>query len=151
LSVPAFSALLFALAVPLAVPLDITASFFAGGCLEVFGVSWTTILQQEIPPEKLSRISSYDALGNYALAPVGIAIAGPLAAAFGTPAVLAASGALVILLPLLVLLLPEVRQFQRQQPAPTSPHARFDNAQPQAGPGFAGTDRRRTTQALDGV
>lgn len=140
LSVPAFSALLFALAVPLAVPLDITASFFAGGCLEVFGVSWTTILQQEIPPEKLSRISSYDALGNYALAPVGIAIAGPLAAAFGTPAVLAASGALVILLPLLVLLLPEVRQFQRQQPAPTSPHARFDNAQPQAGLGFAGTE-----------
>jgi MFS family permease len=117
LSVPAFSAVLFALAVPLAVPLDITASFFAGACLEVFGVSWTTILQQEIPPEKLSRISSYDALGNYALAPVGIAIAGPLAAAFGTSAVLTAGGALVILLPLLVLLLPEVRRIRRQQPA----------------------------------
>jgi MFS family permease len=116
LSVPAFSAVLFALAVPLAVPLDMTASFFAGACLEVFGVSWTTILQQEIPAEKLSRISSYDALGNYALAPAGIAIAGPLAAAFGTSAVLTAGGALVILLPLLVLLLPEVRRFRRQQP-----------------------------------
>jgi hypothetical protein len=87
----------------------------------VFGVSWTTILQQEIPPEKLSRISSYDALGNYALAPVGIAIAGPLAAAFGTSAVLTASGVLVIFLPLFVLLLPEVRHVQRQQPAPASP------------------------------
>jgi MFS family permease len=117
LSVPGFSAVLFALAVPLAVPLDITASLFAGACLEVFGVSWTTVLQQEIPPEKLSRISSYDALGNYALAPVGIAIAGPLAAAFGTSAVLTAGGALVILLPLLVLLLPEVRHIRRQQPA----------------------------------
>ena len=39
LSVPAFSALLFALAVPLDVPLDIMASFFAGTCLEIFGVS----------------------------------------------------------------------------------------------------------------
>lgn len=116
-SVPAFSAVLFALAVPLAVPLDITASFFAGACLEVFGVSWTTVLQQEIPPEKLSRISSYDALGSYVLAPVGIAIAGPLAAAFGTSAVLTAGGALVILLPLLVLLLPEVRHIRRQEPA----------------------------------
>jgi MFS family permease len=116
LSVPAFSAVLFALAVPLAVPLDITASFFAGACLEVFGVTWTTVLQQEIPPEKLSRISSYDALGNYALAPAGIAIAGPLAAAFGTSAVLTAGGALVVLLPLLVLLLPEVRHIRRQQP-----------------------------------
>ncbi|MGD0068112.1 MAG: MFS transporter [Streptosporangiaceae bacterium] len=117
LSVPAFSAVLFALAVPLAVPLDITASFCAGACLEVFGVSWTTVLQQEIPPEKLSRISSYDALGNCALAPVGIAIAGPLAAAFGTSAVLTAGGALVILLPLLVLLLPEVRHIRRRRPA----------------------------------
>ncbi len=117
LSVPAFAAVLFALAVPLAVPLDIAASFFAGACLEVFGVSWTTVLQQEIPPEKLSRISSYDSLGNCALAPVGIAIAGPLAAAFGTSAVLTAGGALVILLPLLVLLLPEVRNLRRLPPA----------------------------------
>jgi MFS family permease len=119
LSVTAFSAVLFALAVPLEVPLDITASFFAGGCLEIFGVSWTTILQQEIPSEKLSRISSYDALGNYALAPAGIAIAGPLAAAFGTSAVLTAGGALVVVLPLLVILLPEIRNIRRQPPAPT--------------------------------
>jgi Transmembrane secretion effector len=117
LSVPAFSVMLFALAVPLAVPPDITASFSAGACLEVFGVSWTTVLQQEIPTEKLSRISSYDALGSYARAPVGIAIAGPLAAAFGTSAVLTAGGALVILLPLLVLLLPEVRHIRRRPPA----------------------------------
>jgi MFS family permease len=117
LSVTAFSAVLFALAVPIAVPLDITASFFAGGGLEIFGVSWTTILQQEIPPEKLSRVSSYDALGSYALAPAGIAIAGPLAAAFGPSAVLTAGGALVALLPLLALLLPEIRNLRRQPAA----------------------------------
>jgi len=130
LSVPAFSVVQFALAVPLTVPLDLAASFFAGGCLEVFGVSWTTILQQEIPPEKLSRISSYDALGNYTLTPVGIAIAGPLAGAFGTSAVLFVGGALVVLLPLLVLLLPEVRHIRRVQPAPASPAGQLANSQP---------------------
>lgn len=114
LSVPAFSLLLFALAVPLPVPLDVAAAIVAGGCLEVLSVSWATTLQQEIPSEKLSRVSSYDALGNYALTPVGTAIAGPLASAFGTPAVLAAGGALVVILPVLVLLVPEVRHMRRK-------------------------------------
>jgi MFS family permease len=113
LSVPAFSVLLFALAVPLAVPLDVAAAAVAGGCLEVFSVSWATTMQQQIPPEKLSRVSSYNALGNYALAPAGTAIAGPLAATFGTPIVLAAGGALVVILPLLVLLVPDVRHMRR--------------------------------------
>lgn len=117
LSIPAFSLLPFTLAVPLTVPLDIAASFLAGGCLEVFAVSWATTLQQEIPREKLSRVSSYDALGNYALTPVGSVIAGPLAGALGAPAVLAAGGAIVVLLPILILLIPEVRHMQRNSPA----------------------------------
>jgi MFS family permease len=114
LSVPAFSLLLFALAVPLPVPLDLAAATLAGGCLEVLSISWATTLQQEIPPEKLSRVASYDALGNYALTPVGTAIAGPLASAFGTTAVLAAAGVVVVILPVLVLLVPEVRNLRRE-------------------------------------
>jgi MFS family permease len=116
-SVPAFGVLLFALAVPLPVPVDAAAALLAGGSVEVFTVSWATTLQQEIPPAKLSRVFSYNALGNYLLTPIGTAIAGPLATAFGTSAVLAAGGTVVILLPALVLLLPEVRQLRRRQPA----------------------------------
>jgi hypothetical protein len=67
LSVPAFSVLLFALAVPLPVHPDMAAAVLAGGCVEVFAVSWAATMQQEITPEKLSRVSSYDALGSYAL------------------------------------------------------------------------------------
>jgi MFS family permease len=115
MSLPAFSLLLFALAVPLPVPLTITASVLAGGCVEVFTVNWATTLQQEIPADKLSRISSYDALGNYALAPIGTAVAGPLAARFGIPATLTASGVIIIVLPLLILLIPEVRRVQRRR------------------------------------
>ncbi len=120
-SVPAFSAVLFALAVPLTVLLDAAAAFFAGGCLEVFAVTWANVMQQEIPPEKLSRVSSYDALGGYALTPVGTAIAGPLATAFGAQAVLTVSGALIVILPLLVLLVPEIRHLRRHQAAPAGP------------------------------
>jgi hypothetical protein len=82
--------------------------------VEVLSVSWATTMQQEIPPGRLSRVSSYDALGNYALMPVGPAIAGPLASAFGALAVLAAGGALVVILPIPVLLFPEVRQMRRR-------------------------------------
>jgi MFS family permease len=114
LSVPAFSVLLLALAVPLAVPLDVAAAVLAGGGVEVFTVSWATTLQQEIPPEKLSRVSSYDALGNFALAPIGTAIAGPLASALGTQAILAVGAVLVVLFPLLILLVPEVRHMRRK-------------------------------------
>jgi MFS family permease len=118
LSVPAYSLLLFALAVPLPVPLDLVAALAAGGSLEVFTVCWATTLQQEIPPEKLSRIASYDALGGVALTPVATAVAGPAAAAFGTTAVLTVAGALVATLPVLVLLTPEVRHIRRDDPTP---------------------------------
>lgn len=79
----------------------------------VFTVSWATTLQQEIPADKLSRVSSYGAVGNYALAPAGTLVAGPLASALGIPVVLAAGGALIVVLPLLVLLVPEIRHMRR--------------------------------------
>ena len=84
--------------------------------MTVFGVNWATTMQQEIAPGMLSRLSSYDALGSLALAPVGAAVAGPLASTFGTAAVLTAGGILVVLLTLAVLLVPEVRHLRRQVP-----------------------------------
>ena len=72
-------------------------------------------------PAMLSRLSSYDALGSFALAPVGTVVAGPLAASFGTSAVLTAGAVLVAALTAAVLLVPEVRNMQRQ---PVSPDRR---------------------------
>jgi hypothetical protein len=95
-------------------------AFAAGASVEVFSVNWATTMQQEIPPAMLSRLSSYDALGSFALAPAGTAVAGPLAASFGTSAVLAAGAILVVLLTAVVLLVPEVRNMQRQPASPES-------------------------------
>ena len=121
LAVPADSVFFLALAVPLPVPVIAATAFAAGASVEVFSVNWATTMQQEIPPAMLSRLSSYDALGSFALAPVGTAVAGPLAGSFGTSAVLTAGAILVVLLTAAVLLVPEVRNMQRQ---PVSPERR---------------------------
>jgi predicted MFS family arabinose efflux permease len=57
--------------------------FVAGLGLEVFGVNWITALQQHVPRQVLSRVSSYDALGSFVFIPLGLVIAGPLAAQLG--------------------------------------------------------------------
>jgi len=49
---------------------------------------WFTALQERIPPQALSRVSSYDWLGSLALQPVGYALAGPIAATIGISATL---------------------------------------------------------------
>ncbi len=49
---------------------------------------WTTCMQREVAPEMISRVASYDYLGSLAFYPAGLALAGPLADAFGVPAVL---------------------------------------------------------------
>ena len=109
-----FAILLFALAVPLAVPLIMAAALLVGLSSEVFMVNWVTTMQQEIPHDVMSRLSSFDAFGSFALAPVGVAIAGPLATSFGTSSVLTVGGFVIVGLSLIVLLVPEIRQLRRR-------------------------------------
>lgn len=112
-----FAVLLFALAVPLTVPLITAAAVLVGITSEIFVVNWFTAMQQEIPPDLLSRLSAFDAMGSFALAPAGVAAAGPLAAALGTSAVLVLGGIVIIALTLAVLGVPEVRQLRRRTAA----------------------------------
>jgi len=72
LSIP----ILLGLAVPLPLVALIALALLAGIGNEIFGVLWDTATQQEIPQEKLSRVTSYDALGSFALIPLGLAAAG---------------------------------------------------------------------------
>jgi len=59
------------------------SGFCAGAGAEIFGVNWITALHQHIPARVLSRVSSYDALGSFVLIPLGMVLAGPLAARLG--------------------------------------------------------------------
>lgn len=66
-----------------------------GVSADVFEVLWQTALQDHIPGDKLSRVTSYDALGSFVLNPLGLLAVGPVAAAAGAAATLIAAGGLV--------------------------------------------------------
>jgi MFS family permease len=70
---------------------------------------WFTTLQERIPRQALSRVSSYDWLGSIAFQPAGFALAGPLAAAIGVPATLLGSAAVQASACIAVSLSPSVR------------------------------------------
>jgi hypothetical protein len=59
------------------------AGFLGGVGLMVFNPLWETVLQREIPATALSRVSAYEWFGSYAAQPVGLTLAGPVAAHLG--------------------------------------------------------------------
>jgi hypothetical protein len=73
-------------------------AFLAGTGNMVFNSLWETALQRHVAPAALSRVSAYDWFGSLAFQPLGLAIAGPLAAGIGTSAALwiAAAGSATI-------------------------------------------------------
>ncbi len=81
----------------------------SGAGIGVFVVTWDTTLQANVAEEHLSRVASFDAFGSILMTPVGQAIAGPLAAAFGLAATLVGAGVLVVVAVLGALAVPAVR------------------------------------------
>ncbi|MET9531111.1 MFS transporter [Streptomyces sp. NPDC006649] len=113
---------------PMAVPMALLAAhvpvwviclamFCSGLSSDVFGALWETTMQREIPEAVLSRVSSYDWFGSLALAPLGLLVAGPIAAVVGTRAALTGCAVLTVLATCGALLSPQVRSL-RAAPAP---------------------------------
>jgi predicted MFS family arabinose efflux permease len=98
----------------------IAFALLSGMAATLFNVFWFTALQREVPAGELSRVSSWDHLGTYALQPLGLALVGPAAVAFGISTTLYTAAALVALLTALVLALPAVRNFTSDPPIPTT-------------------------------
>ncbi|MFI2609321.1 MFS transporter [Kitasatospora sp. NPDC018619] len=105
-------ALALAAEVPLA--LLVVAMFLSGVGVTVFSVNWMVALQQEVPEEMFSRVTAYDELGSYSLAPVGTALAGPAAVALGLAGALWACAAVCLVLSAVVLVDPQVRRLSRR-------------------------------------
>ena len=110
---------LVALAVPLTLAAVAACAVLAGIGIETFGINWDTAMQQEVPGEKLSRVSSYDALGSWVLIPLGLALAGPVSDVLGTSTTLYAVAVLNVGAALAVLGVGDVRTLRRVQPAIT--------------------------------
>jgi MFS family permease len=102
----------FTLAFDLPLIFSILAGVISGISLEVFMVSWNTSLQSHVPEESYSRVSSYDTLGSFGIAPLGIVIAGPLAMHFGVNTILFVTGVTTLIAATLSLLVKSVRDLE---------------------------------------
>ncbi|MGW0845759.1 MFS transporter [Streptomyces sp. NPDC002787] len=123
-----------ALAVPVPIAVLCLAMFVSGLSIEVFGVSWMTALHQEIPEDKLSRVSAYDWFGSVAMVPLAAALAGPAESAFGRTAALWGCAALCVVATAAVLCVRDVRNLTRH----SKPVALAKTgAEPDAEPGSA--------------
>jgi MFS family permease len=105
------SSILYAAGVTLIVV--IPASVVAGAGLALFDVWWLTALAERIPPEKLSRVTSYDWMVSLGLLPLGYVLAGPLASALGAVEVLIGGSVLAFIAFALGLLPRQTRQLER--------------------------------------
>ena len=95
----------------------IAAAFLVAGVgLELFNTSWATALQEHVPLEKLSRVSSYDALGSFVFIPLGLSIAGPVADAIGLTHALWLAAAVDAGSILCALAVRDVRRLRRVEP-----------------------------------
>jgi MFS family permease len=107
---PAGTMLLLAIPAPLA--LIAVAALLAGIGGTVFNTLWETTLQQYIPADARSRVSSYDWFGSLALQAVGFALIGPFAGVVGTSTALYLCGALDLVVVGALLGLRDIRTLQ---------------------------------------
>ena len=71
-------------------------AFLGGIALDMFWVLWITTMQREIPDDLRGRIGAYDAFGSTVFAPLGLFVAGPVAAWISSRTTLLIAGTVVI-------------------------------------------------------
>jgi Major Facilitator Superfamily len=113
LGVLAWSPLMLALAAEPPVLGLVAASFVAGASIELFGLGWDLSMQQHVPPDLLSRVYAYDALGSLVAIPLGQLLAGPAAALLGTREALVLCSVSITVLGAAALAVPAVRRLER--------------------------------------
>ncbi|MFD7498174.1 MFS transporter [Streptomyces sp. NPDC059832] len=90
----------------------------AGVCIDVFEVLWRTAVHTHVPAHAMSRVSSYDSLASFICAPLGLAMAGPVAAHIGIAETLLISGVLVTATSTFPLFFTAVRHLPSRAPVP---------------------------------
>ncbi|MYS09318.1 MFS transporter [Streptomyces sp. SID6041] len=90
----------------------------AGCGFAFWGVMWATSVQSHIPLAVLSRVSAYDVAGSIMVIPVGRALAGPAADAYGADRVLLFSSVVGLVLIGVMLAVPAVRALGRSPKEP---------------------------------
>jgi MFS family permease len=95
--------------------------------VSAFFTLWETSLQEHIPADAISRVSSYDYVASAGTMPIGVIVAGPISVAVGIHATLAWMSAIGVVSALALLAVPAVRNLPRAAargtatPAPAGP------------------------------
>jgi MFS family permease len=93
-------------------------AFLHGFGLEIFSVGWDLSIQQNIAPDKLARIYSFDQMGSFIARPVGLALTGPVATAVGLQSWLGVITAVIVASVVVALFSPDVRRLERRAEPP---------------------------------
>jgi len=88
----------------------IPMALLAGVSAALVTVLWETTLQEQIPPEALSRVSAFDWTGSMAFYPLGLILAGPLAAVLGLNGAFALSATVALASAIIEIALPDIRR-----------------------------------------
>jgi predicted MFS family arabinose efflux permease len=91
----------------------------AGVAVSLFFTLWDLSIQEQVPPNAVARVSSYDFTVSVGLMPIGLAAAGPISDALGLHETLRAMSAVGLVAALLWLAVPAVRRVERPAPACT--------------------------------
>lgn len=101
---------------PLPAAVVVGAMALFGLTLTVCGTIWETVLQQEIPNDRLGRVGSIDWAVSLVFMPAGEALAGPTQTLIGLQTTLLIIAALMVVPDLLVLFFaPGIREIQRRR------------------------------------
>jgi MFS family permease len=109
------AAILFAAGVTLVLVLPVVG--LAGVGIALFNVWWLTALAERIPPDKLSRVTSYDWMVSLGLLPLGYVLAGPLSERLGAVTVMVGGSAIAAVAMAAGLLPHETRTLERDYSA----------------------------------
>ena len=91
------------------IPVLVASMFVYGVIFSVFGLIWNTTLQEMVPHDMLGRVYSIDALGSFVFMPLGFALTGWATDLVGAPDIFLVGGVITIMLGLLGLSLPAIR------------------------------------------
>jgi MFS family permease len=102
--------------------LVLVGAFLHGFGLEIFSVGWDLSIQENVAPDKLSRVYSFDMIGSFIARPVGLALTGPIATAVGYRLWLAVVAGVILVSVLAALTSTDVRRLERHtEPALEDP------------------------------
>jgi MFS family permease len=98
---------------PVPVPVLMAAVAAAFASIAIGNALWDTMLQQHVPQETISRVSSLDWMVSLVFMPLGYTAAGPLADRIGVEETLLLAAALGTVASLSLLLVPSIRNLRR--------------------------------------